>query len=54
MHSRKHVKYSPIFGRFWEFTLEDFALYDLPAAFTYISTKTQQKIRYIGHSQGTA
>jgi len=29
------------------------ALFDLPAAFRYISTKTNKKINYIGHSQGT-
>jgi hypothetical protein len=28
--------------------------YDLPAAFEYIAAKTQKKINYIGHSQGTA
>lgn len=27
--------------------------YDLPAVFTYIYKNTQQKIHYIGHSQGT-
>ena len=27
--------------------------YDLPAAFEYISKRTQRKIHYIGHSQGT-
>jgi lysosomal acid lipase/cholesteryl ester hydrolase len=29
------------------------ALYDLPAAFSYISKLTKQKINYVGHSQGT-
>lgn len=29
------------------------AKYDLPAAFEYIHQKTQKKIHYIGHSQGT-
>lgn len=27
--------------------------YDLPAVFKYIYNATQQKIHYIGHSQGT-
>jgi len=36
-HSRKHIKLSPWFKNFWEFTLDDFAVYDLPAAFTYIN-----------------
>jgi lysosomal acid lipase/cholesteryl ester hydrolase len=29
------------------------AQYDLPAAFSYIKNKTNTKIHYIGHSQGT-
>jgi hypothetical protein len=27
--------------------------YDLPAVFTYVNSITQQKVHYIGHSQGT-
>ena len=27
--------------------------YDLPAVFTYIYTATNQKLHYLGHSQGT-
>ena len=53
-HGRKHVKKNPFFWAFWDFTLEDFAIYDLPAGFKYISNKTGQRIQYIGHSQGTA
>lgn len=29
------------------------AQYDLTASFKYIANKTQQKINYVGHSQGT-
>jgi lipase-like abhydrolase domain-containing protein 3 len=29
------------------------AQYDLPAVFNYVHNKTQQKMHYIGHSQGT-
>ena len=28
-------------------------LYDLPAAFKYISRVTGKKVHYVGHSQGT-
>jgi gastric triacylglycerol lipase len=27
--------------------------YDLPALFTYVNNMTQQKVHYLGHSQGT-
>ena len=49
-HSKRHIKYSHWLSKFWDFTMEDFAIYDLPAAFEYIHEKTNQKIRYIGHS----
>jgi len=35
------------------FTWDQYALSDIPAAFTYIAEVTGQKINYIGHSQGT-
>jgi len=38
---------------FWQFTWQDMAEYDLPAAFEYIATATGQSINYVGHSQGT-
>ena len=43
-HGRAHVKKNPFFWPFWDFTLEDFAIYDLPAGFKYIVNKTGQKI----------
>lgn len=54
-HSRSHVFLNPDKDdAFWDFTWQDMANYDLPAAFKYISTYTnQQKISYAGHSQGT-
>jgi pimeloyl-ACP methyl ester carboxylesterase len=39
---------------YWDFTWQNMSVYDLPAAFEYISTFTGQSINYIGHSQGTA
>jgi len=35
-HSKRHIKYSHWLSKFWDFTVEDFAIYDLPAAFEYI------------------
>lgn len=46
-------KLSPKVKDFWNFTFDDMAKYDLPAAFHYISGITGKKIHYIGHSQGT-
>lgn len=44
---------SPAVLDFWDFTFNEMALYDLPAAFRYINRITHRKIHYIGHSQGT-
>jgi gastric triacylglycerol lipase len=44
---------SPSVLDFWSFSFHDMAMFDLPAAFRYISSKTNKKIHYIGHSQGT-
>lgn len=46
-------KMSPIPRQYWDFTFDDMATFDLPAAFTYITRVTSRKIHYIGHSQGT-
>lgn len=49
-----HTKYNPKKdAAFWEFTFQDMADYDIPAAFRYIANQTQKKVNYIGHSQGT-
>lgn len=53
-HSLNHTKYNPHKDKeFWEFTFQDMADYDLPGGFRYIANQTQQKVSYIGHSQGT-
>lgn len=44
---------SPSVLKFWEFSFHEMAMWDLPAAFSYISRATGKKIHYIGHSQGT-
>lgn len=39
---------------YWDFSWQEMSIYDLPAAFNYISNFTGQAINYIGHSQGTS
>mmetsp|Transcript_1560 Transcript_1560/g.1749 ORF Transcript_1560/g.1749 Transcript_1560/m.1749 type:complete len:381 (+) Transcript_1560:35-1177(+) len=52
--SMEHIKYTPSDVEFWDFTYDDMAQYDLPAQLDYIIKHTgQEKIPYIGHSQGT-
>ena len=41
-------------GDYWDFSMDENVFYDLPASIDYVKTKTkQEKIHYIGHSQGT-
>lgn len=54
IHSRNHTHYNPDTDKqFWEFTFQHMAQFDLPAVFIYVYDVTQQKLHYIGHSQGT-
>lgn len=48
-----HRNLSPSVTDFWNFTFQEMAMLDLPAAFRYIARVTGRKIHYIGHSQGT-
>ncbi|CAH1139396.1 unnamed protein product [Phyllotreta striolata] len=53
--SRQHTTLDPdTDAKFWDFSYETCGYYDLPAKIDYILQKTgQQKIFYVGHSQGT-
>ncbi|CAM4582684.1 lysosomal acid lipase/cholesteryl ester hydrolase isoform X2 [Lepidochelys kempii] len=52
--SRKHKHYTEKQEEFWVFSFDEMAKYDLPATINFIVNKTgQEKIYYIGHSQGT-
>ncbi|NXW45776.1 LIPM Lipase, partial [Nyctiprogne leucopyga] len=52
--SRKHQNYSVYQDEFWAFSFDEMAKFDLPAAINFIVEKTgQEKLYYIGHSQGT-
>ena len=54
-HGRDHIIYNPDKdSEFWDFSWQEMAEFDLPAGFEYITQYTkQEKINYIGHSQGT-
>ena len=56
-YSREHETMSgwnPLHLKYWDFSFEDMALYDLPATVDYILGETDShQIHYVGHSQGT-
>uniref|UniRef100_W8C916 Lipase 1 n=1 Tax=Ceratitis capitata TaxID=7213 RepID=W8C916_CERCA len=53
-YSRNHTKYSTKHAKFWDFTFHEMGKYDLPASIDYILEETEEeKLHYIGHSQGT-
>ncbi|XP_067121596.1 gastric triacylglycerol lipase-like isoform X1 [Centruroides vittatus] len=52
-YSKKHVEYSTKEERFWNFTIDEFAKYDVPDTIEFILNKTNQsQVYYIGQSQG--
>ena len=54
-YSRAHVKYNPgTDAAFWDFSFDEMSSIDLPSMIYYIlNTTKQEKIAYVGHSQGT-
>ena len=53
-YSRRNRCLSPDCFKFWKWSFDDMAKYDLPATIDYILGVTEQKnLVYIGHSQGT-
>ncbi|XP_055841138.1 lipase 3-like [Episyrphus balteatus] len=54
VYSKKHVLKSPLMKSFWNFDWHEIGMYDLPAMIDQIRTTTgQEKIIYVGHSQGS-
>ena len=52
-YSNKHEKYNADEKAFWDFSLDEFAMYDIPAAIDYIlKLKGIDHLTYIGFSQG--
>jgi len=53
--SSNHVNLTTKDTKFWDFTWDDMALYDLPANIDFVLNKTKrEKVLYVGHSQGTS
>ncbi|KYN31221.1 Lipase 1 [Trachymyrmex septentrionalis] len=53
-HSRAHVSLSPSNSKFWNFSLHEMGIYDVPAMILYITKMTSQPLHaYIGHSLGS-
>jgi lysosomal acid lipase/cholesteryl ester hydrolase len=54
-HCKSHVSLNPVSYEFWSFSFHEMGLYDIPAVLEHISKTNQsdEKIIYIGHSQGT-
>jgi lysosomal acid lipase/cholesteryl ester hydrolase len=54
-YSCKHEHLSPESDKFWNFSLDELVLYDVPAMVDFIRRTTRyNKIGYLGFSQGTA
>lgn len=54
-YSKKHVSHSSEENKFWDFSMDEFALYDIPDVIDYIlDTTAQDSLAYIGFSQGSA
>ncbi|XP_045658258.1 gastric triacylglycerol lipase isoform X2 [Ursus americanus] len=52
--ARRNLYFSPDSVEFWAFSFDEMAKYDLPATIDFILKKTgQDKLHYVGHSQGT-
>ncbi|XP_074928786.1 lysosomal acid lipase/cholesteryl ester hydrolase-like isoform X2 [Chelonoidis abingdonii] len=52
--SKRHVTLSVHQEKFWAFSFDEMAKYDLPALIDFIVRKTgQEQVYYVGHSQGT-
>jgi lysosomal acid lipase/cholesteryl ester hydrolase len=54
-YSRKHLILSSTDEKFWNYSLDEFAMFDIPNTIDYILKITQRKnLSYIGFSQGSA
>ncbi|CAI4210806.1 unnamed protein product [Parascedosporium putredinis] len=54
-YSKKSVRSSPSSLDFWNFSMDEFALHDIPDSISYIlDTTGAESLSYIGFSQGTA
>ncbi|RUS86661.1 hypothetical protein EGW08_005535 [Elysia chlorotica] len=53
-YSRRHITLSPNSSKFWDWSVDEMAEYDMPAFIDFVLNKTgQSSLSLIGHSQGT-
>ncbi|XP_069680363.1 lipase 3-like [Periplaneta americana] len=53
-YSRAHVQYTIHNSKYWDHSLQEMGVFDLPAALDYVLAVTSQpRLYYIGHSMGT-
>ena len=54
-YCKEHEKFNSKSYEFWQFSFNEMGLYDIPAVIKYIKeiNKSNEKIIYFGHSQGT-
>lgn len=54
-YSRKHLYLSSREAKFWDYSLDEFAMFDIPNTIDYVLNVTKEKkMVYIGFSQGSA
>ncbi|KAM0312116.1 hypothetical protein ACHAO8_006568 [Botrytis cinerea] len=54
-YSKKSIHHSPTDTAFWDFSMDEFAFYDIPDTIQYIlDTTSAPSLSYVGFSQGTA
>ncbi|KAF8586837.1 alpha/beta-hydrolase [Ramaria rubella] len=54
-YSKKHTTHNPSSTAFWDFSIDDFCLYDIPDSIKYVLDTTRaESLSYVGFSQGTA
>lgn len=54
-YSRKHISLSASSTQFWDYSLDEYAMYDIPNTIDYILDATDKKsLSYVGFSQGSA
>ncbi|KAJ9254319.1 hypothetical protein DTO195F2_6684 [Paecilomyces variotii] len=54
-YSKKSTQFAPSSTEFWNFSIDQFAFFDIPDSIEYILCATEQpSLSYIGFSQGTA
>jgi len=54
-YSKKSIYSTPNQTKFWNYSIDDFCLYDIPDSIEYILSLTKNKsLSYVGFSQGTA